>query len=201
MALTESTDFVTRALAKLPEQFKGRVKFAAFLSSFIEQAQDVEAVLFEIVNETHLETAVGESLNVLGRIVGEDRQGLDDDAYRLRIKARIRLNLSSGTVEDILEILALVLGSSYVSELQAYAPASFRLDIYGPMDTPTSEYIAQIVSEARAAGVGGLLVYSEELDAVTFTFADGDTATVDAVRGWADDASAAGGYWADALEA
>ena len=52
--------------------------------------------------------AVGAQLDVLGRIVGEARLGDPDANYRLRIKAGILLNVSSGTPEELLAIFRLL---------------------------------------------------------------------------------------------
>lgn len=201
MALEESTDHVARARALLLEQFKSKPNIAAYLNARSARAQDIEAALFEILTETALDNAVGESLNMLGRIVGEDRQGRDDATYRLRVRARIKLNLMSGTVEEILELLSLVLGSAYTFTLTQYPPASFRFDVHGAIDAATAGEAARLLAAGRAAGVGAQLVYSTVEDSEAFTFASGDTVEADAARGWGDDTGTTGGYLVEVLDA
>ena len=69
------------------------------------QIQDLEDSSFEVLLNRWIDTAVGVQLDGVGAIVGEAREGRGDDEYRLAIKARIQINFSEATPEDILTAL------------------------------------------------------------------------------------------------
>ena len=66
------------------------------------QVQEVEDAVYQILTDTVLETAEGAQLDGLGEIVGEERAGRDDATYRIAIRTRIAINLSEGTIENIM---------------------------------------------------------------------------------------------------
>jgi len=132
MSLTEKTTHVSEAQSHLIEQFKSKTRILAVVESFVEQVQEIEAVLFDLMEERWIDAAVGVQLDGLGDIVGEPRNGRGDDDYRLAIKARVQINLSSGEPERIIHILNLLTGSTIT--LSEYFPAAFVADIDDPVD-------------------------------------------------------------------
>ena len=196
MAVTLKTTHAAQALGRLLEQFKNKTDLAAWLSTYIAEIQEVENMLVSLNTERTLDSAVGVQLDGIGRIIGQARDGQTDDVYRIRIKARIALNLSSGTVEEVLTIMGLVLdGCTFW--WTSRPPASYVLDVHGATTTADAVEAAAIMGEASAAGVNSQLVYSESSDADTFTFSSGDTEEASTAQGWADDAQTTGGFWAD----
>lgn len=198
MAITQITDHVDRAYAMLPEQFKNNTTMRAMLKSWATQIQALENVCFEILNELYLDVAVGVWLDRLGAIVGEERSGADDDVYRLRIRARIQLNKSNGTIPDLLSILQLLIDANTQSfELRESFPAALRVDIRGPATETNAVQLARILRLAKAGGVNAILIASEAEDANTFSWADGDALVAGATDGWGDDVDLSiGGVWA-----
>jgi hypothetical protein len=201
VSYSHKDNHVEEALANLLSQFKEQANIEALIEALAERWQGVEDVLDDVANSRMLETAVDAHLDGIGEIVGEDRQGRDDTAYRLAIRARIALNAGSGTAEDIYSIVALVLGETYVLRIDEYFPASFVLSVSGALPTADAEEVAAILESARPAAVGGQLLYSEEADATTFTFSSDDTEEASTDQGWADDAQADGGHMADVIAA
>lgn len=178
------TDHVEAAKLLLIEQFKGKPNLENFIDAFTDQVQVIEDMLQDLWTARWLDNATGIQLDNLGAIVGQARNGLSDTNYRIRIKMRIRLNFSSGLDDDIFDVLSLLLGAAPDAHYTEYYPASFitYLDTY--QDTSTIEVIASVISEARAAGVNGQLVYLGAAAAASFLFAAGDTITIDGVRGF-----------------
>ncbi len=108
MTLTHKLTHVADGLAHLAYQFQDLPHFEAILTAWLNRIQEIEDVLWELIDERTIDAAVGVQLDGIGAIVGEPRLGKTDDEYRLFIKARRLVNLSSGTVPELIEILGLL---------------------------------------------------------------------------------------------
>lgn len=170
MAITEKTTHVSEALARLLEQFKTNPEMIALLTSWATQIQELEVVAFDVINGRGIDSAVGAQLDGIGQIIGEERGGAIDANYRLRLKARVLLNLSSGTIPQILEIFELLISADQTLALTEYYPASFRLEIEGSVSDDSATELEQILQQARAGGTHAALITSASLKVNTFTF-------------------------------
>jgi hypothetical protein len=189
MSLEQKTTHVADAQARLLEQFKNQPKILALVDSLTAPEVDAEAVLFAVRAARNIDTAVGVQLDRIGRIVGEERQGREDDVYRLYLKVRVALNRASGTGDEILNVMSLVLGDS-LDALEFYYPASLVVEA---IDLEVSAPdVARILGDVVAAGVYALFVYSSYPEEETFSFYDGEaddsTEIIDAARGFASEA-------------
>jgi len=189
MTLTEKTTHVDEAVLLPVEYFRGKPKLAAFLTAFVNQLQELEAVFFDLLEERWLDSAIGAQLDGLGFIVGTERLGLDDTDFRAAIRARIRLNLSSGTIPDNTTILPLLISNSF--EIIEWFPAAFSI-IISDAFTESAAVLAKHLS--RAAGVRAYLEYAPGGDDWTFTFASGDSPETDANKGFSDEPLLNGGF-------
>lgn len=70
--------------------------------------QPLEDALKQVLLQRTLELAVGFQLDAIGKIVGQPRNGQDDDTYRRFCRATIAAHRSRGTNEDVLKVLDLV---------------------------------------------------------------------------------------------
>lgn len=145
-----------QALSRLIEFWRGKPNMAGWLSDYIDEIQEVENVVWDVIVGRLPDYAEGVQLDVLGSIVGERRNGLGDAAFRVRIKARIRINQSFGRPLDVIEVLRLIDPATF--HLIEHYPAAF--EIY--YDTPPANdaiagQIPGIVAETRAAGVGAIV--------------------------------------------
>ena len=197
MTLSQRTDHVTAALARLLTQYKD-TNLVDYLTPFLTQLQELEDVFFDIrAILTNIEDQVGEQLDLLGRLVGQPREGRTDAVYILWIQARILVNKSSGLPDELLQVLRTLMANE-ISYEGSY-PAGFVLQVFGILAEP--EAVAEILTETRAGGVDGDLHYAIRADAAIFTFASGDTREASTTQGFADDSPVTkGGYFADALE-
>jgi len=202
MSIAPVTTHVLDALTRLVSQFRDQPDLASFQSAFVNRIQEMEGALQELLAERSLDSAVGVQLDGLGALVGQAREGRDDSDYRLVIRARIALNIGSGTPEDIYRVLVLLLLAldGQVPHLEEFPPASILVTISGSITTELATEIAAILAEARAACVQAQLIYSGD-DADTFFFSTDDTEQASAAQGWADDAQTVGGNFADVFTA
>ena len=153
MALLQKTTIIEEYLLKLIAQFKSQPNILGILTVLLNQVQDVENAAFEVLNETTLAASVGDQLDGIGQIVGEERQGRVDADYRVAISARILLNISSGTIGDILEIVDTMTGGLETILLNEgdNFPAGFEVTI----DTPivNGDQVGAFVILAKPAAV------------------------------------------------
>lgn len=192
MTIEKKTNHVAEAIGNLIEQFKGKPNLEALISSYVTQIQDAENAAFQLITDRSIDTATGAQLDGIGQVVGLDRDGLSDDDYRTRLRVQIRLNLSTGTIEDVLTVATLITGGSV--ELFEGWPASIVVTIFELTEDPA--LVAQIISEARSAGVGSQLIYSPSPEGEIFSFASGSTPETDANRGFSNTSQTTGGKFA-----
>ncbi len=196
---TQRTDYVADAQAALTDQFKRDtvIKLGAALA---KQVQDLENTIFAVLNGRTIDGAVGVQLDGLGALVGETRKGRTDALYRIRIKARIRLNLSCGTPEQILEIVTLLLPTgSQAPAIAEYFPASFIVTSFAALTLADAQEISAIIKLAKPAGVGSRFNYSLAAAADTFAFSVTASSVTDTARGFSDLTQVAGGKLAGVI--
>lgn len=124
--------------------------------SFTPIETGLEDVFEELFTKRTLAFAEGEQLDVYGRHVGVLRQGLLDGPYRIRIKAQIRINLSEGTPEEILQIARALLPTTVDFRIIEYYPAAFEVIVDGEFTDPDDE-VATALCRAKPAGVRCLM--------------------------------------------
>lgn len=198
--LVRVSDHTAQALNRLAEQFKGKPRIAALISSLTDRTQEFENVALDLYLQRWVTSATGVSLDNLGAIVGEARNGHADDEYRLWILARIQVNRSNGKGDEILTLLALLLQSDEGFRVDPRYPAAFEVSIDELPTDLTADEIFQILSAARGAGVGMVMIYSlPPGTSGAFTWAEGTDMDVDSDKGWAPADSSSGGKWAGAL--
>jgi hypothetical protein len=189
---------VEQALELLLEQFKGSPKLAGLLRAYIGQVQNLEDLLHTLLSERTLETAVGEQLDVLGRIVNQSRGSLDDDGYRVWLRARIALNRSSGTPEDVMGLMTRILPGQTMTLLESF-PAAFILTLVEPVTPIEATQALALIDLVKPIGVQSILIYTVDDGSTTFQFASGDTEEVDADAGFAPDDQSVGGSFTDVV--
>lgn len=188
-------DHCADGLELLLEQFKDKPRLAGVLCAFLEQVQEVEDATWQLLTERDLDTAVGAQLDMLGRLVGEERRGRTDDQYRPFVRARILINRSNGLPEEILTILRVVLGAGVGLRLREDFPAAFTV-IVSELGTLTPDTLIRLLQQAKAAGVRVLLEYSAVPPEEAFTFASASAVELDVARGFGStlDASVGGAF-------
>lgn len=101
---SHNEEHAAEAISHLIQFFREGPRNQAVLTAVMEQVQEVEDVLWYLKSAFDVNTAVGEQLEFLGRRVGEGRQDRTDDEYRAAIRVRILVNMSEGTLPELLAI-------------------------------------------------------------------------------------------------
>ena len=148
----ENFQHVKEGLAKLLTQFKGLPNFAALLTSYLTQIQELETVYFELLIERRLDNAVGAQLDGIGRIVDLPRAGRTDEAYRTAIRGQISVLKLNSRIEDILLVVTLSLPGATV-EIIEFQPAAIEVHVTSAISLDIGEAVAQAVNNAKGGGV------------------------------------------------
>lgn len=146
---------VEEARARLLSQYAGRLE--RDLDPVSAQVQEIEDALWAVWSGRGVSTATGHTLDLLGRIVGEDRQGEADSLYRIRIRARIQANLSDGTWDDIHRVVAILLDAQWplatVTGSEIY-PAAFQYRVDGlVLSADQIKILTSFLRVIRGAGI------------------------------------------------
>lgn len=162
MAITYFSEHVTTGLSRLLAQFHDKPNMAAVVTAILQQIQDIEDAADQLLNDFTIDALDGDNLDLIGRIVGQDRMGLVDADYRLWLKARIQINRSSGTAEEIINVLKLITGFTAESTFELVEdsyPASFALNVYEPLGSLDPQVIYDIIDLMRGATIDFTLTY------------------------------------------
>jgi hypothetical protein len=97
---------------------------------------------------------IGDQLDKWGGLVGESRGGLEDDDYRRFIRARVLVNRSKGSTDELVKIMQLVTAPSTVRRYEL-PPAGFELFCWrnDPMPEHVYRRAGNMLRAAKPAGV------------------------------------------------
>lgn len=143
---------VQQALDRLITQYKNRPGVQGLVGSLVYPWQEIEQTLSDLNTLRAVDTATGAQLDGLGSIVGIERGQLSDNDYRVRIKAKILINISEGEPEIIITAYSLLTGAS-VTFLQELPPCGVGLMSDGSIPAGQEELFAELIKSALAAGV------------------------------------------------
>lgn len=182
-------DHVTAALALLPQQFKGKAKLTGLLTALVQQTQYVEDAFYDLWLGRMVDTATGDALKRIGKIVGQVFAGEEEELYRRHVRARIAVNRSNGTIPDLIKVARLIIGDDATVEIRAkpYYPAAITIEIFDyPVDDDLAALLLSFLQDAASAGVRLIVESSGVAAAASFSFANGPG------LGWGDGAWARG---------
>lgn len=158
-ASSEPVDIVGIALSRLTNQFSESPKLRAMVEAMVQPLQDALATIEQLRTERWIDTAVGAQLDGAGYIVGESRNGRDDDAYREAIKFRIFVNVSNGTPADLIQGLKALTKPDDIQYIEQY-PATAILFTDGPIIPDGIHSIIQDLAPAAISDVPVMVSYS-----------------------------------------
>lgn len=160
MAYQYKSDHLEEGLGRLTDVFRNAPNIRKLLSSYLKQVQLFEDALFAVASIT-LGTAVGDQLDQYGALLKTPRDNRDDEDYLTALRVEILLRSSSGTIEEIIEILNVLTGGLN-TDLQEFYPASFIMDILTDW-TPNLNVsnIVETLRRAKPLGVQGIVTFSE----------------------------------------
>ena len=181
-------DHIADGTSKVISQYRNKPRFLIRLACYLNQVQHIEDAIFAVRDAFNPDTATGFRLDWIGRKVGQTRVG-GDGTYRICIKARIRVNLSSGKASDVQAVAGLLLGAWTYDEWGTTIQISTQTTI--PVVALT--VIHDLLQAAAPAGVPLFLLCPEGFPAFEFAVEGSDLTQP---GGFDTEAGAfAGGFW------
>jgi hypothetical protein len=170
--VVEITNVTEQGLSRLVPEYQETPRWQAWIASTLDTLQELESAAFDLwIGVLNLDEAVGSQLDLLGRIVREDRDGRDDDTYRLALRVRVLVNRSNGKIEELIRIIRLF--EDLDSEPAAYVritehqPARMEIRIVATL-TNTYAAIRKRVLQAKAGGVAVQILFAPAAAAFRF---------------------------------
>lgn len=156
MTLEHITNHIELAEARTLEQYKHRPVFEKFLSTPVDEVQNIEDDLWQLYTKRWIDKAEGFLLDVCGKIVGIERSLRSDDEYRIAIYAQIEINVSGGEPESIINAMKQVFGDDCIVTLKDIYPANFRIDIVS--NGGVIKNLRQYIDSLSPAGTGDPII-------------------------------------------
>lgn len=153
---------VETAQDNLTSMFRGRKNIMGMVLAFVKRSQKLEDVqqtlLAAFANWQDDTLTLSFLLDLIGKVVGESRNGRTDAQYIPALQIRIQINRSDGTNPSILNILDL-LGGRF--EAFDWYPACYEVTV---MDAGHFEAIAADMEDAKPLGVQACIALHPNLD-------------------------------------
>lgn len=111
--MLKTIDHEEKAIDRLVDDLK-KENMEKFISIFSQQSQELETSFLELASLKDIDTAFGIWLDYLGALVGQPRNGDDDDDYRESLRVKIATNTSDGTPETMRSLIKSFTGATDV---------------------------------------------------------------------------------------
>lgn len=160
----------------LTSEYKTRPRLTSWLLWLLSEGLTYNSVLNELLEAFNLDTAVGQQLDTLGKIAGvgrtlsfypSDGSGpvMDDETYRLVIKARLIQNLWKGTLDELYSAWGVLFPGIdlQIQDLQTQGPGdamTYNVVISGDFTSLMRELIVNgyIVPKPEGVRINNLLI-------------------------------------------
>jgi hypothetical protein len=170
------TDHTAGGLSRLIPEYQDTPRWQAWIASMLASVQEIETAMFDVWEAVlSIDLAAGAQLDLIGRIVLEDRDDKTDDLYRRALSVRVLINRANGRVEELIAIIRLF--EDMDSEAGAYVRVRENTTVQGAhveirvVATPvnTQGEILKRIRQAKAAGVGLQLLVTPSPNATPLT--------------------------------
>ena len=151
MSITKINNFDELARTRMLQQFKAECSpnLDNLVNIFIQEIQEIEDQLFELLDKRNVVDAEGAQLDILGDIVGINREGRDDTEYRAAIQVQIQVNNTGGQEPAIAALLGVLTAALTIDIIEVF-PAGLDISI-DAQDVSTSTI--QLLRKAIAATI------------------------------------------------
>lgn len=150
--LVKNTSHIQDAKERLKFQFKDKDNINKLLEIHVDKVQELENVFWDLLKKRFLDDAEGEQLDKLGTILGSDRNGLEDQDYRFRLKFKVGQNTSEGTTENIIDLFKILTQSAQVL-VDEYFPASVVVSNGQPIPDDVKNLVETLLQKVVGAGI------------------------------------------------
>lgn len=168
-------DWTARLRSRLYTQFRGKITWEKWVVFLGQQFQDLEDATQTLFGFFDIDNVSGVQLDLIGRLVGQQRNGVDDATYRSYLKARIVANRSTGTPEDLYRVFRALYGSTIglVVTTSDIGVKAFSIRVRGVITHAQAMVGRVFLRDSKEAGARALLEWQEDVDANLFRFDSG----------------------------
>ena len=149
-------------------QFSRSPKLKGVVRCLVKPFQDALEELEKLHRGQYIKQAYGQTLDVIGSIVGQERLEMSDEDYRPWIKVGIKLNTGAGTPEDSLGILNILYGARPPVLMHEYEPNDVAFTLFALPKAPLKTLV-NIIRHAAPVGTACHVIRADT--APTFRFA------------------------------
>jgi hypothetical protein len=176
------TDHKAESVALLTDAYRDKRAVKGLVLGASAGADAFEAAVWQCINARYLGNATGHALELLGRLVGQRRNGVNDDEFRNAIRIKIAVNNSRGTAEDLTNIVRLLANGGFARYTEITAGV-FRLEFESAaLSAAGFAAVLELLRAAKPAGVSLEAVSTAGPAATAAYFGDDAGPEV-----WADD--------------
>lgn len=193
--MEKKTDILQDGIDSLISYFTDKPNITGMLTAFLNQVQEIEDAAYSVYEARNVFQATGDHLDKFGELVGESRQGREDSDYRKAILARIAINTSEGTPEEVISVFNILTDSTNTIFLEQ---GTANVSITGNTTIENAELIKTLIKKVLPAGVSLEYVgFAAENEGPWFAFFGTDS---DDLAGFGDpDDATVGGKFIDGV--
>ncbi len=147
----EVIDHAAEGLDNILKQYKDSPLFKAFLEPMLSPMADFETQFTAFKSQLTLDVAEGENLDLIGDMLNAQSRPVDDEDYRNLLKALVIAYNSSGTANDIIKAINLIIEAEETKIVETYE-AGFAIEIKNISSGDVSQ-ANRIVRIAKGAGI------------------------------------------------
>lgn len=103
-------NLVEEAETLVLHQFANSPKLKGLIRSLIKPFQEALEHVDMLRYSLYIDQAEGQTLDIIGGIVGQERRGMSDEDFRPWLKVGVLLNTNAGTTENLLRIAYILYG-------------------------------------------------------------------------------------------
>lgn len=134
-------------------------RLQGLIDAAVSEIQDAEVSASPLLTQRGLSTAYGDTLDIIGNIVGMPRGDRSDAAYRNAIEYQVTLNSSHGEPDTILVATQFYIDKSDSTSVAYVEKPEAKFALWFDA-TPIPDNIYNDISRLRPAGVGQTLMYN-----------------------------------------
>lgn len=162
---------VQLGIARLITQYQNSPLFIQWLTIYLGVCQDIEDCLWEILEKRNIDSGIGYQLDAIGRILNRPRGGLDDDDYRIALRAEIAILRSTGTADDLTTVGLLSVPTGYTFGLTDLGNAALLITFN---EVPMFSILTLFENFIRAKQGGVKLLFQYQPGVTGFIWDTGD---------------------------
>lgn len=139
----------SRMIDMLPYYLRNGSSINKYYIAIAKIFDEIIEVFVDIQNSRDIDKSWGFGLDIIGDILGEERNGLDDESFRAVLRTKIISNRSTGDIETLNDFGRLILGQFFEGIIDSNNPAEMILRYTFPLvKDPVG-----LMNKAKAAGV------------------------------------------------